>query len=53
LSGDTIPRDGIYSLVIDIPLGTPPGEYLFVFHAVDKVENNAQEINHTIVIISE
>jgi hypothetical protein len=49
-SGDQVSGDGIYSLVIQLPPGTPKGEYRFEFQAADRSGVLSNTIVHTITV---
>jgi hypothetical protein len=49
-SGDQVSGDGIYSLVIQLPPGTPKGDYRFEFQAVDRSGAQSNTIVHTITV---
>lgn len=49
--GDQTANDGIYSLKINLPPGTPPGDYTFVFEAEDFLEAKSNQIVHKLKVI--
>jgi hypothetical protein len=49
-SGDQVSGDGIYSLVIQLPPGTPKGNYRFEFQAEDRSGALSDTIVHTITV---
>jgi len=51
LSGDKVPFDGEYSIVISVPASSTPGEYLFMFYATDYMGNTSQPVSHTITML--
>ncbi len=50
VSGDETAGDGVYSLTINLPSGTTPGDYRFVFEAVDKSDAHSNKITHIITV---
>ena len=48
-SGDRIKDDGIYSRKVMVPQ-TAKGSYLFIFYAVDRVQNVSEPVEHIIVV---
>jgi len=51
VSGDETAGDGIYSLKIYLPPETPPGDYKFIFEAIDKSDALSNQITHIITIL--
>jgi hypothetical protein len=49
-SGDQVSGDGIYSLVIQLPPGTPKGDYRFEFQAEDRSGALSNTVVHTITV---
>jgi len=49
-NGDEIAEDGIYSIIITLPSNTPPGDYLFIFEAVDLQNFKSEPKEHTITV---
>lgn len=50
VSGDVIAGDGIYSLTINLPPNTPPGDYTWVFEAVDLSGASSEQIPHVVTV---
>ena len=48
-SGDRIKDDGIFSRRVIVP-PTAEGNYLFIFYAVDKVQNNSIPVEHYFIV---
>lgn len=49
-SGDLVAGDGTYSIIINLPPGTPPGNFRFVFEAKDKSNLFSNQIEHIITV---
>ncbi|MFC1562778.1 hypothetical protein ACFL4Z_01860 [candidate division KSB1 bacterium] len=49
VSGDRIKDDGIYSRRVIVP-PTAEGNYLFIFYAVDKVQNISVPVEHYLIV---
>jgi hypothetical protein len=49
-SGDQVSGDGTYSLVVQLPPGTPKGNYRFEFQAADRSGALSNTIIHTITV---
>lgn len=48
--GDQTEGDGIYSLLLKMPPGTPSGTYRFVFEAVDRSGAVSNQIEHFVIL---
>lgn len=51
VNGDDVAGDGVYSLLIGLPPGTPSGNYTFVFEAVDNSGAKSNQITHVLTVI--
>jgi hypothetical protein len=51
VSGDDVAGDGRYALKINLPVGTPTGNYTFVFQAIDKSDSTSNEISHILTVV--
>jgi len=49
--GDRVAEDGIYALRINLPPGTPAGDYKFIFEAEDFLELKSNQIVHVLKVI--
>lgn len=49
--GDEAAGDGVYSLTVNLPPGTPPGKYKFVFEALDFSGARSNQITHVLVVV--
>lgn len=50
VSGDVIAGDGVYSLTINLPPNTPPGNYTWIFETVDLSGAASDQIPHVVTV---
>ncbi|HLF15584.1 MAG TPA: hypothetical protein VI932_11915 [Bacteroidota bacterium] len=51
VSGDSIANDGIFSIIVQLPSGTPAATYRFLFEAVDRSGLASNTILHPLTIL--
>jgi len=51
VTGDESAGDGTFSILINLPPGTTPGNFLFIFQAEDKSGEQSNVIEHTLTVI--
>jgi len=51
LSGDSVANNGYYSIIVQLPSGTPPGTYRFSFEAVDRLELTSIPLVHPLTVL--
>jgi hypothetical protein len=51
LSGDSVANDGYYSIIVQLPSGTPPATYRFSFEAQDRLDLLSTPLVHPLTVL--
>lgn len=52
VSGDSVANDGIFSIIVQLPYGTPAATYRFLFQATDRSALSSNGILHPLTVLN-